>query len=276
MLDYEDRYCAYIDILGFRELIGRLDQGETPLRSLRELLEKVHNPPPTNAQAIPQTDFRVQSISDAVALSAATNPAGLGAIIHSVNRLAVDLLLQGFFIRGALVKGKLYHDEKIVLGRALIRAYELEDTVVRFPRVMVAREVVEDLRSVRGDDADVLLRRADDGPMFIHVLRAIEMAALPTKLGNFETLTLPIDDARFGGKLLPFVGITAQLQRRFDEATDNPNHFEKVKWFAKILERGHSLLECSRARSSRRSRTFESAYAASVLTLEFTLGKCLL
>ena len=232
MPDYEDRYCAYIDILGFRELIGRLDQGETPLLSLRDLLEKVHNPPPTNALAIPQTDFRVQSISDAVALSAATNPAGLGAIIHSVNRLAVDLLLQGFFIRGALVKGKLYHDEKIVFGRALVRAYELEDTVVRFPRVMVTREVIEDLRSVREDDADVLLRRADDGPMFIHVLRAIEMAALPTKLGNFETLTLPIGDARFGGNLLRFAGITAQLQRRFDEATDNPNHFEKVKWFA--------------------------------------------
>jgi hypothetical protein len=229
---YEQRYCAYIDILGFRELVTRLEDGATPIESLRELLEKVHNPPATNAGGIVQADFRAQSISDAVALSSAPNVAGLGAIIHSINQLAVDLLAQGFFIRGALVKGKLYHDDKIVLGKALVRAYDLESKTARYPRVMVTREVVDDLRAVSDSEVDVLLRRADDGPMFVHVLRAIEIAALPFKLGHNETQHLGYDDPKFGGKLRPYAGIAHQIQRRFDEATDNPNHFEKVKWFA--------------------------------------------
>ena len=181
--EYGQRYCAFIDILGFSALIEKLDVGSTPLDALRDLLSKVHNPPPTRGASSPRADFRAQSISDAVALSAAVVPAGLGAIIHSINQLAVDLLKQGFFIRGALVKDFLYHDDRTVFGKALLRAYGLEATIVRYPRVMVTREVVEDIRAIDEKTYGQLLRRSEDGPMFIHVLRAIEMAVLPLTLG---------------------------------------------------------------------------------------------
>jgi hypothetical protein len=77
---YETRYCAFIDILGFSELIEKLDRGETPFASLQALLEKIHNPPPTNAGEMERSDFRAQSISDAVALSGADNILGISAI----------------------------------------------------------------------------------------------------------------------------------------------------------------------------------------------------
>ena len=230
--EYGQRYCAFIDILGFSALIEKLDVGSTPLDALRDLLSKVHNPPPTRGASSPRADFRAQSISDAVALSAAVIPAGLGAIIHSINQLAVDLLKQGLFIRGALVKDSLYHDDRTVFGKALLRAYGLEATIVRYPRVMVTREVVEDIRAIDEKTYGQLLRRSEDGPMFIHVLRAIEMAVLPLRLGSQQTIHTKIDNAIFGGRLLPYGDISNQLQHRFDEATDNPKHFEKVKWFA--------------------------------------------
>jgi hypothetical protein len=229
---YDRRYCAFIDILGFSELIQTLDRGDTSPEFMRDLLSKVHNPPSTNAGEMPDADFRAQSISDAVAMSGATNASGLGAIIHSINRLAVDLLKQGFFIRGAIVKDSLYHDDKTVFGSALVRAYRLESAVVRYPRVMVTREVVSDLHEIDDKGIARLLRRAEDGPMFVHVLREIELAALPAILGSQQTIHLGIDNTMFRGKLVPFACIADQLQRRFDEATDNPNHFEKVKWFA--------------------------------------------
>ena len=59
------------------------------------------------------------------------------------------------------------------------------------------------------------------------------MAVLPLRLGTQETVHRRIDNTAFGGKLLPYADISIQLQRRFDEATDNPRHFEKVKWFAR-------------------------------------------
>jgi hypothetical protein len=227
---YEDRYCAYVDILGFGELVEKLDQGQTPFEALQELLKKIHNPPPSNASGFERADFRAQSISDAVALSGADNIVGLSSVIHAINRLAVDLLHQGFFIRGAIVKDKLHHDDKMVFGRALVRAYRLESNVVRYPRVMVTREVVETIRTSRDEKAvGRLLRRAEDGPMFLHVLRAIEMEALPSEVG--ELMTQSAAD-RVREKLSPFIGLADHIQRRFDEATDIPEHFEKVKWFA--------------------------------------------
>jgi hypothetical protein len=213
-------------------LIDKLNQGLTSFQSLQELLTKVHNPPPTNASTHEESDFRAQSISDAVALSAAINAAGIGAIIHSINRLAVDLLTQGFFIRGAIVKDDLYHDDKMVFGKALIRAYGLETSVVDYPRVMVAREVVQYIRELDNSvTANRLLRRSEDGPIFLHVLRAVELDMLPFDHGK-QKGRVRFDDGRFRGKLLPYIDISEQIQRRFDEATDNPNHFRKVKWFA--------------------------------------------
>ena len=42
--------------------------------------------------------------------------------------------------------------------------------------------------------------------MFVHVLRAIEMSALPFKLGTQDTVHAKIDDAKFGGKLNSILG----------------------------------------------------------------------
>jgi hypothetical protein len=53
-------------------LISKVQYGGTPLHALRDLLSKVHNPPASNAGALARSDFRALSISDAVALSAAT------------------------------------------------------------------------------------------------------------------------------------------------------------------------------------------------------------
>jgi hypothetical protein len=227
---YDARYCAYIDILGFGELIDKLDRGETPYDFLKDLLAQVQHPPETIAGSSKDADFRAQSISDAVALSAADNMQGLGAIFHSVNQLAVNFLQQGFFIRGAIVKDKLHHDDKMIFGRALVRAYRLESTISRYPRVMVTREVVDDIRRRAGKGSiESMLRRADDGPMFLHVLREIEIKALPFILGS---AVVKVDDPRFIGRLIPFCDIAKRIQHRFDEATENPAHFDKVKWFA--------------------------------------------
>ena len=38
--EYDERYCAFIDILGFGELISKLQYGDTPLHALRDLLSR--------------------------------------------------------------------------------------------------------------------------------------------------------------------------------------------------------------------------------------------
>lgn len=229
---YIDRYCAFIDILGFRGLVKDLGADGSRFETLRTLLTKIHSPvnPATKSWHI---DFRAQSISDAVAISTLANDTGLIHLFIAIENLAVELLKEGYLIRGALVKGKLYQDDKMVFGEALVRAYDLENTVVRFPRVMVTRDVMKDIEkfcsgllSDRRKLYECHIEQADDGPHYVHVLRTIAntVARLQT-----ENINLSPDKQH---SLEEYAKLQAVIQKRLNEATDNPRHFEKVQWFA--------------------------------------------
>lgn len=243
---YQERYCAFIDILGFRELIGRLNRGGLESEDVRELLQRVHSPPPLQPMEmkyppielmwgdnhIPDADFRAQSISDAVTISTAVNEHGLVLLCRAVASLALDFLSKGIFIRGAIVKDLLYHDDKVVFGEALVRAYLLESQVVRFPRVMVTREVVGDMKKYDSnvkyhERSEYLFRRSEDGPTFVHVLRSMEsfIGACMRNEGLDSPGTVPIVEY--------YASLGRHIQRRFDESTDNLKHFEKVQWFGR-------------------------------------------
>jgi len=221
---YVDRYCAFIDILGFQRLIAGLKGTDEQFLALREALKKVHAPvgQPTVSWTI---DFRAQSISDAVTISTLATDGGLVRLFQVIEALAVDLLKEGYFIRGALTKGKLYHNDTTVFGEALIRAYELENTVARYPRVMITRDVMADigvfpkgllmteLREQFREQVRPYIEQAADGPHFVHVLRTIS--------ANVQ-----------GGQFDGYQRLQDMIQKRLDEATDHPRHFEKVQWFA--------------------------------------------
>ena len=230
---YIDRYCAFIDILGFRDLVRRLGGDNSQFETLRTLLAKIHSPvnPATKGWHI---DFRAQSISDAVAISTIANDTGLIHLFIAIEKLAVELLKEGYLIRGALVKGKLYHDDKMVFGDALIHAYELESTIVRFPRVMITRDVMQDVEgfcsgflSDRRGIYQSHIEQADDGPHYVHVLRTIANTIAKLQL---ENINLPPEKQH---SLEEFARIQAVIQKRLNESTDKPRHFEKVQWFAR-------------------------------------------
>jgi hypothetical protein len=116
---YESRYCAFVDIMGFRQLINRLSDDGTQFDALRKLLMRVHRPHSEIDHNKSDSDFRAQSISDAVAISTRVTPTGLIEIFETLQALAIDLLIEGYFIRGAIVKAPLYHDNQMVFGRGL-------------------------------------------------------------------------------------------------------------------------------------------------------------
>jgi len=227
MVEYGDRYCAFVDILGFRELVSYLGNSISKVESLRNTLATIHQQP---LQAGPSlflnTDFRTQSISDALVVSVAANEGALSELLFSLQTLTMRLLVDGYFIRGAVVKGRLYHDDKMAFGEALIKAYQYESTVVRYPRIMVLSDVVADTQKLKHlpNVFAANLKQADDGPMFLHVLRKMQadMNALPLGPDNDDTNALG-----------EYARIKTIIEERYREAMDNPRHFEKVQWFAK-------------------------------------------
>lgn len=66
---YQQRYCAYVDVPGFSGLIDSLRSDALFFEELRDLLTIIHHPENVSSKTWP-SDFRAQSISDAVCISA--------------------------------------------------------------------------------------------------------------------------------------------------------------------------------------------------------------
>lgn len=233
-VNYQDRYCAFVDILGFRQLIERLDSDVGQFDALRNLLTRVHS---THSGASPErqdSDFRAQSISDAVAISTIPTQEGLTEILEALQSLAVDLLVEGYFVRGALVRSPLYHDDRMVFGKALVRAYSFESEVAKFPRIMVTREVREDIirfsarpHKSNNSPRNSCLRQSSDGPMYLDVLQPV-VALFKKKEHPYEKLS-SLEEANHRR----YLSIRDRIQQRYEESMDTPRHFEKVRWFAR-------------------------------------------
>ena len=161
--------------MGFRGLISHLDKDPSLLTNVRGLLTKAHTPERFD-QHFQDADFKSSTISDAIALSSSLTPGGLQHLFNSIEHLARGLLDLGYFVRCAIVKDRLFHDDKMVLGAGLVRAYLLENTVAKYPRVVVTKDVVDGLGWKNTDSIDLtFVRRSKDGLYFQHVLRFLEL-----------------------------------------------------------------------------------------------------
>ena len=98
---YSDRLCAFIDILGFRQLVAKTGTDDRNAEALQDILRRVHSAKVSDAPKLNDlADYRTQSISDAVAISARPTPAGLILILRALEPLpGTDLLALGYFVR---------------------------------------------------------------------------------------------------------------------------------------------------------------------------------
>lgn len=227
---YNERYCAFVDILGFSDLMRELSSGAITEITIKGLLDSIHRPPDLTTPLLePYVDLKAQSISDAVAISTVTSEWGLIGLFFALRELSLTLLHKGYFTRGAVCRGPLYHDDGTVFGEALVRAYRLESEIVRFPRIMITKEVVDDARRI-GEHSLVFsqIMQAPDGPHFLNVL----FFAGPALARHLKGLS-PHPSRAYTSPVEFYGTIGKKLQERLDAAVDNPGHFEKALWFAK-------------------------------------------
>jgi hypothetical protein len=229
--EYQERYCAFLDILGFRELVDSVEKDSKKFNELKNLLRRVHE---ARRSCAGEVVIAAQSISDAVALSAPTTPIGLATLLAVIKELYIDLLCQGYFLRGAVVCGKLFHEGQTIFGSALQRAYHFESEIARFPRVIVTQEVRDGMLRYTGSGSggdsypkiEKELKQSSDGPMHLHVLEPI-VALLTKSESPYSSLT-----SEERATVARYRSIRDILQERFAGSMDNPRHFEKVRWVA--------------------------------------------
>lgn len=144
MADYEQRFVAFIDILGFSRAV---EESAPPARriTLDQLREALQVPEPVQADKvvvgrigdISRSGHRLNQFSDTIVVSTQFTEAGLMHLLMHAEKIGFRLLKLGFLCRGGIASGWLYHDDAIVLGPALLAAYHIEKNVAKHPRIVL-------------------------------------------------------------------------------------------------------------------------------------------
>ena len=90
-----------------------------------------------------KTSKRVSQFSDSIVVSyRLTERGAVFGMLFDIYLLQIQLVQLGFLVRGAITVGKLFHNNQMVFGPALVEAAELEKLAM-YPRVILGQEVFE-------------------------------------------------------------------------------------------------------------------------------------
>lgn len=141
-LNYSEKFIAFIDILGFKQMVTDSISGQG--KDLAEILEIMkllgsqerkayyHDSPlppicPHSQCIQPHMDFEITQISDCVILSCEISEAGAINMINECHKIAMRLLRRSILCRGYITKGTVYHKDMTILGTGYQDAYHHEE-----------------------------------------------------------------------------------------------------------------------------------------------------
>ena len=87
---------------------------------------------------------RFTQFSDCLVVSCLkTEKSAVFNLLNAVLLSNIETVKRGYLLRGAVTSGKLSHTDDLVVGPAMVRAYEMESELAEFPRVIVDRHVIK-------------------------------------------------------------------------------------------------------------------------------------
>lgn len=234
---YEERYIAFIDMLGFSSLVERSEADVNLLKRLTSVLEDVrmYKKLEEHMDAFDsnhplhffQNMFKMTTFSDNILISTKINTIGLGEIIFISAVICNRLLHQGIFTRGAISKGKLVHTKTIVLGAGLISAYNLEKSAAIYPRILIDESIVHDMDTLASQGGSPDLRRQDfDGLWHLHIFHP-SILELNSQTSKSDYSALNNHDYMALGR--------QEIEKAFQSNADDLKIKAKISWLAKYF-----------------------------------------
>ena len=157
---YGDCFVAFIDILGFKNYIinSNFDNANklfVDIKRFADLLLKNPNGHFTEEQF---NKVVVNIISDSIVISIPRNvDESLEILLLVVNTVIFNIMLNhDLTCRGGIADGAFCTKEGIAFGPALVEAYNLENTVAVYPRIVFTQNICNMYRDISFGDLDRL------------------------------------------------------------------------------------------------------------------------
>jgi hypothetical protein len=157
--NYEHRIVAFIDILGFAEKI-KLTVSETKPAEAQEMLKSLSDALQLLQHGILQSiddkelpiGTKASMFSDTIVVSVPkAESAGVLHLFELLKELQIKLIFKNILLRGGVVHGQLIHTESLILGPALVEAYNLESKSALYPRIVIDPRVLSLYARVNGE-----------------------------------------------------------------------------------------------------------------------------
>lgn len=182
---------AYMDFLGMKDKMKK-DNSYSSLRKLQALLKGVRQKASFIEKINSIDDFEIKVFSDNIVIALKIKKEMLArqifSIVNIVSLLQFEALFQfGFPLRGGITIGELFIDNSVVWGTGLIEAYQIEDKLANYPRVIVSQKVIDTYEKQKEKDINLFafIRQDQDGYWFIHYLIAApNIKLIPTLSAN--------------------------------------------------------------------------------------------
>ena len=129
-------YMAFLDILGYRELLDAdVRAGTYYFRDRMVRAFRVF-------ESVNATEFHYKAISDSIYISCGDRDAA-PQLLSLLSNVFVAFLKEQLLIRGGVSFGQHFENQSITYSPVLTTAYTLESKVAEFPRIVVDANIVE-------------------------------------------------------------------------------------------------------------------------------------
>lgn len=247
-INYDNRVVAFIDILGFKEIIS---ESETDLKKLGiiyealnflkskegghswdlklvEIEEDAQKKGVHNFDISENTSCTCFSDSIVVSVKVINNNYNevISTLVTHLSFIGAKLMTEGILFRGAITFGKLIHQESgIILGRGMIEAYQLESSTAVFPRIIISKKLLEKLNYPLIQKRDRFpyhqyFQRFDDGCIGFHQMIYFQVIQSWTEMTK-ENLQIEL------------LKIKNTIIKGLDSSMEDPRTFEKFNWLKK-------------------------------------------
>jgi hypothetical protein len=184
---FDEHIIAYIDFLGIKKIMGDTCKSYDFLQIIQFLLKGTENVANLIHSVNQIKPFDIKIFSDNIVISQRINEDVAGDQIIGILNLIWSLqywaLIQfGLFLRGGITIGELYMDENIVWGTGLIEAYNLENNLANYPRVLVSKSVIDkyDMYREKTLNIQAFIDKDLDGMWFVdYMMACVNIKSMP-------------------------------------------------------------------------------------------------
>lgn len=213
---YIPRVVAFIDILGFEQLIRAFPKDPQRFEQLHYVLHRIKFEETSKAFSWNKnSDLEISAFSDSIVISAEEKD--ISSLVCSVGWLQAELLFVGVITRGGIAIGPTIHQDGILYGEGMLKAYRLEQHAAIYPRVVFASEVVNQYQDSLKNWIDLDF----DGLTFIDFFKFDAVAGNATELAT----------EGYDPRVVYFQEVREHLINRIENAAEEA-HLAKNRWIA--------------------------------------------